>query len=63
MQLEVDLLVQFLIIMIFKITKIKVDKMLEYMNKNFSLIFKDINTLYEKDKININNLLKEFGYK
>ena len=37
--------------------------MLEYMNKNYSLIFKDINTLYEKDKININNLLKEFGYK
>jgi hypothetical protein len=49
--------------MIFKITKIKIDKMLEYMNKNYSLIFKDINTLYEKDKININNLLKEFGYK
>lgn len=62
-KIKKNLLVQFLIIMIFKITKIKIDKMLEYMNKNYSLIFKDINTLYEKDKININNLLKEFGYK
>ena len=50
-------------VMIFKITKIKIDKMLEYMNKNFSSIFSNINLIYEEERIEINNILKEFGYK
>ena len=49
--------------MIFKITKIKIDKMLEYMNKNFSTIFNNINLIYQEDNMEINNILKEFGYK
>ena len=49
--------------MIYKITKLKIDKMLEYMNKNYSKIFEGINKEYENDKENINNLLKEFIYK
>ena len=52
-----------IIVMIFKITKIKIEKMLEYMNKNFTSIFDNINRIYEEDKIEIDNILKEFGYK
>ena len=37
------LLIKIIMAMIFKITKIKIDKMLEYMNKNFSSIFNNIN--------------------
>ena len=57
------LLMKIIIVMIFKITKIKIEKMLEYMNKNFTSIFDNINLIYEEDKIEIDNILKEFGYK
>ena len=57
------LLIKIIMAMIFKITKIKIDKMLEYMNKNFSTIFNNINLIYQEDNMEINNILKEFGYK